>query len=207
MYFATDITAIQTAMEAKAPRPIRDILMEHYPDCTIDRNNRAHAPYDGYECQFTGKQFRAGEYLPFEPSEDQEIVRKGNTIRALWVYSEGEVFCLEGTKGQIRAGAEIAKNQAAEFDKTVNHVGEVKQRIDLKLRLFARFSEFGLYGTEYTHLLRDENNNPVVYKGTTKLEAELGDYIEMKATIKSHWTSKYDGRKATYINRPKLKGN
>lgn len=204
MYFATDITAIQTAMEAKAPRPIRDILMEHYPDCTIDRNNRAHAPYDGYECQFTGKQFRAGEYLPFEPSEDQEIVRKGNTIRALWVYSEGEVFCLEGTKGQIRAGAEIAKNQAAEFDKTVNHVGTVGARLDFTLRLLAVFSDMGFYGMEYTHLMRDDKNNPVIYKGTSRFPHKEGDVLVVKATVKNHWTSKDNGRKATYINRPKV---
>lgn len=205
MYFATNIEEIQNAIEANAPRPIKDVLLETYPDCTIDRNNRAHAPYDGYECPYTGKLFRAGEYLPFEFSEDQVIMKGGSPSRALWVYCEGEIYSLEGTKAQIRSGAEIAKNQTAIFDASANHVGEVKKRQDFTLRLLAIFTDAGIYGLEHTHLMRDEENNPVVYKGTKKLPCKEGEVINITATVKSHWVSKYDGRKGTYINRPKVK--
>jgi hypothetical protein len=206
MYFATDITEIQAAMEATAPRPIRDVILEYYPDCTIDRNNRAHAPYDGYECQFTGKQFRAGEYLPFEPSEE-DALRPGKAVRRLWVFCDGETYSFEATKAQVAAGAEVAKRQAAEFDSTkATHVGELKKRADLKLRLLGKFVDFGYYGPEITHFLRDENNNPVVYKGAKSLKAELGEFIEIKATIKAHWTARDGSRKATYINRPTVAG-
>lgn len=203
MYFATDIEEIQNEMDANAPRPIKEVLLETYPDCTIDCNNRAHAPYDGYECPYTGKIFRAGEYLPFEFSEDQIIIKNGTPKRSLWIYCDGEIYSLEGTKAQIRAGAELAKDQTAIFDSNANHVGEVKKRQEINLRLLTIFTNQGIYGLEHTHLMRDENENPVVYKGTKKLECKEGEIINLVATVKSHWVSKHDGRKATYINRPK----
>ena len=206
MYFATNIEEIQNAMNAKAPRPIREVILDYYPDCTIDRNNRAHAPYEGYVCEFTGKSFRAGEYLPFEPNEDDVWLGKtGSKPRLLWVFSEGEIYSFEGTKTQIKAGAEIAKTQTAEFDKNSNHVGELKKRAEFNLRLMTVFvNNEGMYGPEFTHMFRDENNNSVVYKGTKKIECKYGDTVTMVATVKSHWTSKNDGRKATYVNRPKI---
>ena len=204
MYFATNIDEIQTAMEASAPRPIKEVLLETYPDCTIDCNNRAHAPYDGYECPYTGKMFRAGEFLPFEYNEEQVIVSSGARARALWVCCDGEIYSFEGTRAQIRAGAEVAKEQTAEFDKAAAHVGDIKERKDFELRLIAIFTNEGYYGVEFTHLMRDQNNNPVVYKGTKRFDCKEGQIVELTATVKSHWISKYDGRKATYINRPKI---
>lgn len=203
MYFATDLNPIIEAMDAKAPRPIEDVLREYYPDCTIDCNGRAHAPYDGYECPFTGKLFRAGEYLPFEPDDGLEIVgRGGNNNYFLNVMTtDGKFHILEGSPAQRKAGGRVAKEQAEEFDRNATHVGEVKKRQVFELTLMVVFENMGFYGTEFTHYLRDCDGNSVVYKGTKKLDAKPGEIVKIKATVKSHWTSS-DGRKATYINRP-----
>lgn len=205
MYFATDINKIQTAMEAKAPRPIQEVLLEYYPNCTIDRNGRAHAPYDGYVCEFTGKVFRAGEYLPFEVDEELIIRGKSSRPRVLWVFVDGNIYSLEGTKSQIAAGASEAKYQGIDYDcKKASHVGTVGKRDTFNLRLFQIFSEVGFYGPEYTHLFRDEQNNPVIYKGSKKIEIEYGEIVKLNAMVKSHWTSQQNGKKVTYINRPKV---
>ena len=203
MYFATELAPIVAAMEANAPRPIEEVLREYYPDCTIDNNGRAHAPYDGYECEFTGKLFRAGEYLPFEISDPMEnIMRGGRAVRTdIVVMVDGVVHYIEGTKAQRRAGAEVAKEQAAAFDREASHVGEIKGRQVFELTLLMVFDNMGFYGTVYTHYLRDVCGNSVVYKGTKLLDAKVGEIVKIKATVKSHWTSA-DGRKATYINRP-----
>ena len=200
MYFATNLTEIQTAMKAKTPRTVREVIHEHYPDATIDCNNRAHAPFDGYVCPHTQNVYRGGEYLPFELTEEV----RGGSVRRLWLYCNGEVIFFEGSKGQINAGAEVAKKQTADFDRTVDHVGTLGKRDTLELVILAVFSSFGEWGTEYSHLMRDAIGNPVVYKGTKKLESKEGEFIKLTAMIKSHWTGKIDSRKCTYINRPKV---
>jgi hypothetical protein len=199
MYFATNIAAIQTAMEAKTPRAVVDVIREYYPDCTIDRNGRAHAPYDGYLCVHTDRLFRGGEYLPFELTEETQ----GSKVYNLWVYCDGEVYTIEGTKGQIKAGAEIAKDQTFEFDKTISHVGDLGKRCAFDLTLIAVFANVGMYGPEYTNMLRDSEGNPVVYKGSKPLDCATGEKISLVGMVKSHWTSYNGEKKCTYINRPK----
>lgn len=201
MYFATDITEIVAAMEAKAPRPMREIFLEVYPDCTIDRNGRAHAPYDGYECLFTGKQFRAGEYLPFE-FEDETFPTGSGRVRGLEIMIDGDVVFIEGTKAQVAAGREVIKSQVAAHDKTADFVGTVKKRETIELTLMTVFHEFGVYGSVYTHYMRDQSNNPVVYKGSKLMPMKAGETRKIKATVKSHWAASDGERKATYISRP-----
>lgn len=203
MYLATDIAAIAAAAEAKKPRPIKDVLLEMYPDATIDRFNRAHAPYDGYtDCD--GIAYRGGEYLPDPDTgdEDRDFVARFKPSLTVKDVATGELFVVEGTKGQIKAAREVAKKQQSEHDKSKAHVGTVGKREDFELTISMIFEEKGFYGMEYTHMMRDADNNPVVYKGSNKL-APRGSAVKVKATVKSHWTAQ-DGRIATYINRPKV---
>jgi hypothetical protein len=202
MYFATDLDPIIAAMEAKAPRPIEDIVLEMYPDCTVDANGRGHAPCDGYECPYTMKQFRAGEYLPFEPDGMTEFSGKSK-INAAWFWINNAPVMLEGSPAQRRAGAEVAKEQTAEHDRNAAHVGVVGQRSVFDLTFLAVFAEVGFYGPSYTHYMRDQAGNSVVYRGSKSLPCKPGEKITLRATVKSHWTGS-DGRRATYINRPKV---
>jgi hypothetical protein len=201
MFFATNLLEIQVAMDSKAPRPIEEVLLEYYPDCTIDRNGRAHAPYDGYECQFTGKQFRAGEYLPFELSE--EVIQKNKRPWTLWVFCDRKIHSFEGTKKQFLVGMDVCKKQTFSHDLQTTHVGIEKFKLLLDLVLLSRYTDVGTYGNSYTHYFRDQDNNSVVYKGSNCLQCDFGKEYEIQCTVKKHWTS-MDGRKATYISRAKV---
>jgi len=215
MYLTTDSNAIARAVDAAAPRPIADVILEYYPDCTIDANGRGHAPYDGYICPFTDKAFRAGEYLPFDDCDEiaafKRMTRPSN-VRVIELYNvkDSSVTVLEGTRAQINAARDVAKEQTAEWDRTREHVGTLKSREILDLTLLSVFANDSAFGTTWTHYFRDSAGNSVVWKGSKRLAigsgyrektVPVGESVRIKATVKSHWTAP-DGRKATYIQRP-----
>lgn len=100
-------------------------------------------------------------------------------------------------------------------------VAEPKERIDLTLVLVNDYvyegCSYSYYdsGIRHIYTLRDEDGNCLVWK-TQKvidfydkesdewIDAEVGDTIEMKATVKEH--SEYKGTKQTVITRPKING-
>jgi hypothetical protein len=200
MYVITNPEAISAVIDNNAPRDVTTVLREMYPSCTIDNNGRAHAPWDGYQCAITSLVYRGGEYLP----ESDEAVVGGSQYRMFTVNANtNEEVIFEGTKAQITAAREIAKQQQAIFDASTDFVGEIKKRQMFDLRICAVFHNVGMYGDEFTHLMRDENMNPVVYKGSKRL-GKSGANLLMKATVKNHWLSQTDSRKATYVARPAL---
>jgi hypothetical protein len=202
MYLIRDLAPIQNAFDGAAPRKVEEVMRERYPDATIDCNGRAHAPYDGYVDAVDGGVYRGGEYLPFEPDADDEASPgRGKYQPAIALRLNGGDLILEGTRGQVAAARVIAKEQQAAHDRNAQHVGAVKARSLFDLELTATFVDFGEWGQIITHYLRDAAGNPVVYKGSARLSAKIGETIRVKATVKSHWTAG-DGRKATYINRP-----
>lgn len=205
MYVVFDASAIAAAIEANAPRSVEAVLLEMYPDAVIDRRGRAHAPCDGYETE-DGLIYRGGEYLP-EPEGIDEMRGASSSrykpcIRLFDVKQGAEVY-LEGTKAQIQAGREIAKQQQAEIDCSKSHVGTVGKRETFEAKIYTIFDNTTQYGVQFTHYMRDEAMNPIVYRGTKKLAKE-GDTVCFDATVKSHWTGA-NGRVATYVNRPKIR--
>ena len=201
MYIITDLAPIQKAFDGAAPRRVEDVMRERYPDAKIDSNGRAHAPHDGYVDSVFGGVYRGGEYLPFEPDAD-DLPGRGNYQPSIAVRLNGVDLVLEGTRGQVAAARQIAKEQQAEHDRHVVHVGAVGARAIFDLDLTATFTDFGEWGQVTTHYLRDADGNPVVYKGKFAI-TKIGETIRIKATVKAHWTAS-DGRKATYINRPSV---
>lgn len=101
-------------------------------------------------------------------------------------------------------------------------VSEPKKRLDLSLTLVNEYEYEGYScsyydsATSYIYTLRDGEGNCIVWKTKNPLamwvedesgheewvEAEIGDTIEMKATIKQH--GEYKGTKQTVITRPKI---
>lgn len=101
-------------------------------------------------------------------------------------------------------------------------VSEPKKRIDMSLTLVNEYEyegySYSYYdsATSYIYTLRDADGNCIVWKTKTPLamwvedengheewvEAEIGDTVQMKATIKEH--GEYKGTKQTVISRPKL---
>lgn len=98
-------------------------------------------------------------------------------------------------------------------------VAEPKKRIDFTLTLVNDYvyegCSYSYYddGTRHIYTFRDADGNCIVWK-TQKVidcydkdseewtDAEVGDTIEMKATVKEH--SEYKGTKQTVITRPKI---
>lgn len=206
--------AVSLAMDNAAPRPIEEVILERFPDAVIDRNNRPHAPHDGYVDPILGKVYRGGEYLPFEPNDDDSAFGRGNSRPNVTIFDGEKIQVFEGTKGQVKAGRIAAKEVMTEFDKLNEFVGEVGQRISLKVRLMNVFiNTEGYYGIQYVHYFRDMYFNSIVWKGSKPLFQKNDGSIErfyeiepfeIKATVKSHWNSKYDERSATYLTRLSL---
>lgn len=233
MYFATNITAIKAAIEAaaaaaaaaahkKAQSPIRtlaEVNRKAYPDATIDANGMAHAPYDGYV--YKGEVYNGGEFLPSHGENVGLSALKNTGSYPMKFYVDGEIHTLNVNKKERAIAKEIAKQQANDFDRNVaSHVGEHGARGDFELTLVNVFADMDneIYGPKFTMMFRDNCGNSVVYKGTAfynvikhdynnveyNPKVKKGETVQVKATAK-HWTS-YDGRKATYISRPKIIG-
>ena len=202
MLIITNLNALNTVFAAKAPRPIRDVLLEIYPECTIDANDRAHAPYDGYECQLTGRTFRAGEYLPMsEPDDNYRVIGVARKLPE-GVDLNGVTHTWDGTRAQNIAvwGELIAQSKAYDASRS-NHIGNVGDKVSLDVNVkFVKGFE-GFYGVVFINILKDDSGNVIVYKGGKALGVK-GNRIKVAAKVKAH--DERDGVKQTVIERPKV---
>jgi hypothetical protein len=211
--FCPIVEYVADAMDNAKPRPVEEVILERFPDAVIDRNNRPHAPHDGYVDPVYGNVYRGGEYLPFEPSEESNF-SSGGYKPSVMVFDGEKIHVFEGTKGQVKAGREAAKEVKYHFDCLSQFVGKVGQRETFKVRLLNVFTDEGMYGIQYTHIFIDMYFNTIIWKASTPLFKKSNGSVErfyeiepfeITATVKSHWKSKHDERSATYLTRVKLK--
>lgn len=96
--------------------------------------------------------------------------------------------------------AALKRAESKEFDRVNSkHVGEVTKRLTFTATVLRLINWEGQYGTQYITILKDVDGN--VLKAT-KIDADEGDLITFKATIKKH--SEWDGVKQTELLRAKL---
>lgn len=202
MLIVTDLEAVNNIFKSNAPRPIKDLILEVYPEATIDKNHRAHAPYDGYICPLTGKTFRAGEYLPFdEPSDNYRITGEARNFPKA-IDLNGNEHKWDGTRAQnLAVWAELFAQTKSHDAAISNHVGDVGNKIsfDGVIEMVKGFD--GMYGITWIHVIKDLIGNVIVYKGSKYL-ADKGSKINVTAKVKAH--GERDGIKQTIIERPKL---
>lgn len=201
MLIVTNLEIVNAIFAAKEPRPIKDVILELYPEATIDCNNRAHAPYDGYECSLTGKTFRAGEYLPFtEPDDNYRVMG----VERKWpkaVDLNGNLHEWDGTRAQnLAVWAELFKQTNDRSAQLSNHVGELGTKIKFDGELVMVKGFPGYYGTTWIHILK-ANDDVIVYKGSKRL-GNKGDNLTIAAKVKDHTVR--EGVKQTVIERPKV---
>lgn len=203
MLIVTNLEAVNKIFEMKAPRPWKEVVLDVYPEATIDSNGRAHAPYDGYECQLTGKTFKAGEFLPMTEPEDNYRVMGKTVVMPTAVDLEGNVHtwndCTRAQRAAVFAEL-IAQTRANDAAKS-RHVGNVGEKIT-----FSGAIEFvkgfdGIYGITWIHVIKDLVGNVIVYKGAKRL-ANKGENVNIAAKVKAH--GEREGVKQTVIERPKL---
>ncbi len=226
MFICTDKAKIDAIYSAKSPRPMRDVILETYPEATIDCNNRAHAPYDGYECSLTGRTFKAGEYLPGMENEDGDSGKFHSTMRTVSAAVEGDVVQWHGSKAQISAVCDELRAQSTAYDALFsNHIGAVGEKLAISATIQGRFRFEGSFGFVYVYILKDDAKNVIVYKGSVDLMLwnipkynqrnvinaygnltipVKGVKLQLAAKIKAH--GERDGVKQTQIERVKVLG-
>lgn len=211
----TNKALVDAAFDAACPRPIRDIMLETYPDATEDANGRFHAPHDGYLCPITDREFRAGEFLPQEGDEDpfaSTMYGSGPNFPQARDL-DGNLHRWEGSKAQRQAvwPLLIAQTRAheASVSKHVGTIGNMENLNDLVLQFVKGFE--GFYGTVWIHILKDQSGNVVVYKGSKRLtngsklypkDLNKGDVANIRCKIKEH--GEREGVKQTVVQRPKI---
>jgi hypothetical protein len=114
MIIVTNLPAISEAFDGAAPRSVDEVMLEHYPDATVDRWGRAHAPHDGYSDP-DGNVYRGGEYLPEPPEFDEmkqlQRMMNGRRRPALKVYHDGRSMFLKAHPGRSRQRARSPRHK------------------------------------------------------------------------------------------------
>lgn len=95
--------------------------------------------------------------------------------------------------------ANLARKREADLEK--GWVGEVKERRDFECKIEKRFDFSGQYGMTFIHIMRDADENIIVYKGSVPL-GKRGDDVAFKATVKAHEVR--EDIKQTIVARPKI---
>lgn len=129
----------------------------------------------------------------------------GSLARALETYGkltpaqcEAVRKCMVKDKERQAGFAAIRESRKA----LSNHIAAIGERLELTLKV-AHIVEIPTeYGLMLIHIMTDENQNRVIYKGTKRL-ADKGETVTVKATIKDH--GERDGEKQTIIRRPTVK--
>lgn len=136
-------------------------------------------------------------------------------------YTVKSIDLRDADEYQAEIDAEAKLNALRDFSGS-EWVSEPKKRLDLSLTLVNEYEYEGYTysyydsATSYIYTLRDDDGNCIVWKTKNPLamwvedesghdewvEAEVGDTIQMKATIKEH--GEYKGTKQTVVTRPKI---
>ena len=225
MYMVTNRDQINQIHQDNAPREVEAIVQEHCPGATVDRNGRAHAPYDGYSLDGIDA-FRGGEYLPIENNDplatslrNIESVRFGIFMYDVAKHRSGDrknaYFAMFGSRGQLQAVREEAKRQHNEFNETLELPFTDGKREDAELMLCQSFLQDDGMPDEWGRIVkkqqyRDENLNIVYYKGKELVKAnspngyvaDIGRWASIRGTF-SHWTA-YSGFSGCSMKRPKV---
>lgn len=216
MLIVTNITAVDAAFKSATPRPIIDVIRDIYPDATIDRDGRAHAPHDGYECPITGNVYRGGEYLPFEHDDNERQIYTGPNKRLPEAIdpSTGQRHSWDGTRGQNRAAWSELVAQSRAYDAARStHVGEIGKMTNLSDLTIEHIAGYvGAFGTVWTYVMKDATGNVLVYKGSKRFERQVGKWqtegyrkgekVAMRCKIKAH--AERNGVRQTILERPSL---
>ena len=83
--------------------------------------------------------------------------------------------------------------------KKSEHVGQIKDKLNIIVQLIAKPSFDSAYGTCYIYIMKDENENIFVWKTNKYLSAEAGAVLKLKGTVKEH--SEYRNEKQTVLTR------
>lgn len=93
----------------------------------------------------------------------------------------------------------IEAEQQEQQTKPSEWVGQVKQRLNLQVKLVFNTTIDGYYGLTHIHKFEDQDGNQFVWFGTRSLDVEQGDWVNIRATVKKH--DYYNEVKQTVLTR------
>ena len=102
------------------------------------------------------------------------------------------------------AGLVSAYNKATMTKKEIeyadSYIGNIKDRINIHVKLISVKKAEGYYGITFIHTFTDQENHNIVWFGSKHCGYDINMSFTMKATIKDH--KEYNGIKQTVITRP-----
>jgi hypothetical protein len=110
-----------------------------------------------------------------------------------------EIQSLYSIKRLVRNG--LRQIERLRANAASGYTGEIGDRIERDVTLVFVIGFDSFYGTTWTNIMRDSDNNVIAYKGSRRL-GDKGDTFKIKGTVKEH--TLYKGVKQTVINRPKV---
>ena len=164
-----------------------------------------------FKCNGAGKiHGKWKEYTP-EHESKLEAQRKARAEKRSKEQAEhlAKIEAERKAKEEAERLAKEAEEQMRRARKAISeHVGEIGDKIDLDVTLERRawfdvpsFTGFGKE-TMYIYTFRNGHGDAIVWKTSKCLDAENGERVHLKATIKDH--SEYDEEKQTVITRARI---
>lgn len=107
-------------------------------------------------------------------------------------------------EAEAKAEAKIKAERAIS-----QHVGDIGQKLEIEVTYIYRTSfevrSFKGFGTDtmYIHIFKDADGNVFTWKTANVIDAEYGDVVTVKGTIKDH--DEYRDEKQTVLTRCKVK--
>lgn len=98
----------------------------------------------------------------------------------------------------IKEQKETAKKQ----ELISNYIGSIGEKIQTELTYINSYSFETEWGTSHIHKFLDQNGNIFIWKSSKYIEADQGQQVKIKGTIKDH--SEYAGAKQTILTRCKI---
>jgi hypothetical protein len=162
-------------------------------------------PYFAHNCDGRCFKCHGDRYLRFRLYDEKQNaaqlrrIAKQMEIDAVRALVNSEVQSLYDIKWSVRKG--LRQIERLRANAASGYVGEIGDRIERDVTIVFVTGFDGFYGTTWINVMRDTDNNVIVYKGSLCL-GEKDDVLKVKGTVKGH--ALYKGTKQTVINRPKV---
>lgn len=134
----------------------------------------------------------------FENPTSSYAVNVKSMIDREYVTAKGFGIMASLTRGYVRAQGQ----KAAKENKLNAYVGNVGEREEWDLTLVHIAGWNGYYGWTHLYIFEDQEGRCFTWRTGKDIEAERGDTIRIKGTIKAHDT--YKGTKQTVLTRCKV---
>lgn len=164
-----------------------------------------------FKCNGSGVQH--GTWKEYTPEYEAKLEARRKARREKYEQEHAEEIAKakaerEAKELERKRQEEEKERKERERKAKSQYVGAIGNKLDLDVvlekRAWFEVKSFSGFGTDTMHVytFRDEQGNALVWKTTSGTNAEKGDKVHLKGTIKEH--TEYDGEKQTVLTRCKI---